>query len=304
MRAHSILTLVFLVLAGSPCFGAHIVGVTRHADLPYASVAGVAPNLLSLDLYTPDLRPPAPAPVVIWIHGGGWQEGDKANQMQYKPALFAQAGYCLASVNYRLSPAPESTDPQRVKYPVHEQDVAAAIAWLSAHVGEYGGDPSRMVVAGHSAGAHLAALVSTDEAFLAAHGLGLKSLRGAVIVDTECFDVPRALGEKPDPFFVNCFGDKPEEWRRASPIFNLSPGKDIPPMLIVKRGGPDRRTQVQAFVDALAKIGAKAETLDARSYTHGDVNQKIGAPGDEVVTPPLMKFLAECFKTTAGPRQP
>ena len=94
--------------------------------------------------------------------------------MRYKPTLFTQAGYCFVSINYRLSPRPASNDPARIKFPVHEQDVASAIAWVHDHIKDYGGDPTRIALAGHSAGAQLAALVSTDPKYLQAHGLGLE----------------------------------------------------------------------------------------------------------------------------------
>ncbi|MDX9975652.1 MAG: alpha/beta hydrolase, partial [FCB group bacterium] len=136
---------------------------TTYRDIPYADVSGVAANLLSLDIYTLSPKPEAPAPVLIWVHGGGWSIGDKSYHMEYKPALFTGEGYCLVSINYRLSPRPFSDDPGRIKYPVHEQDVASAIAWVQEHIAQYGGDPSRIALLGHSAGAHLVSIVSTDE---------------------------------------------------------------------------------------------------------------------------------------------
>jgi len=99
-------------------------------DVAYAAVDGVEPNLLSLDVSVPVTC--EPVPVVVWVHGGAWQAGDKANAaVADKRELFNRAGYAFVAVNYRLSPDPVALDDaDRVTYPVHEQDVADALAYL------------------------------------------------------------------------------------------------------------------------------------------------------------------------------
>lgn len=94
--------------------------------------------------------------------GRGWSEGDKA-AVALKPEACFNRGYALVSVNYRLTP--------QAVFPAHAEDVAAAVAWVYAHAGEHGIDRNRLFLMGHSAGAHLVALVSTDGRYLAAHGL-------------------------------------------------------------------------------------------------------------------------------------
>src|SRR5262245_35132209 len=139
-------------------------------DVAYATVAGVDPNLLSLDVYSPASNDScAKLPIVIWVHGGAWFTGDKAGKLNDKIALFNGAGWVLVSANYRLSPQPPSTDPNRVMHPTHAIDVAAAVHWVKSHAAELRGDTSRIALLGHSAGAHLVALLSTDESFLATH---------------------------------------------------------------------------------------------------------------------------------------
>ena len=163
--------------------------ITR--DLPYARIEGAEPNLLSLDIYAPENAKNCPA--MVWAHGGAWARGDKG-QVANLPAAFLREGFDLVSVNYRLAP--------QVKFDAQAQDVAAAIAWVHRHAKEYGGDPSRVFAMGHSAGAHLVALVGTDENYLKAQGLSLAALRGVVPLDTEVYDLKafaaRFGGKLPD----------------------------------------------------------------------------------------------------------
>jgi arylformamidase len=170
----------------APCAAAEPV-----RDVPYQALPGVAPALQALDLYPPCAS--GAAPVVIWVHGGAWAVGDKANGMTDKIALFNQAGYLLVSVNYRLSPDDDRLEPGRVRHPDHVEDVAAAIAWVADHAASYGGDPSRLAILGHSAGAHLVALVATDGQYLAAHGRSPALLRAVGSFDTEAYDIPRTM---------------------------------------------------------------------------------------------------------------
>ena len=101
-------------------------------------------------------------PIVLYVHGGGWLGGTKA-QLESKPDFFVGNDYVLVSINYRLSP--------EFKHPAHVQDVASAIAWVYNNAAQFGGDPERIAISGHSAGAHLAALAATDPRYLAVHGL-------------------------------------------------------------------------------------------------------------------------------------
>ena len=182
-----------------PCPG----GARPVTDLAYEDLPGVDPALLSLDVY-----PPAhgcPAPVVIWVHGGGWRIGDKRNQMADKVRLLNDAGYAVVSVDYRLT---DPASPEPVRYPTHNEDVAAAVAWVHDHIAGYGGDPTRLALLGHSAGAQIVASVATDERYLGEHGLGLDALRCAAPLDTEGYDVAGPAGAGID-IYRDVFGDDP-----------------------------------------------------------------------------------------------
>ena len=236
-----------------------------------------------------------PAPVVVWVHGGGWQRGDKRNQMTDKVRLWNRAGYTVVSVDYRLTDPAAATP---VRFPAHAQDVAAAVAWVHDHIGAYGGDPDRLAVLGHSAGAQLAATVATDPAHLGAHGLGLDALRCAGALDTEGYDVA-AMAERGNAIYRAAFGDDPATWTDASPIAHVAAGTGIPRFLVVERGAPRRRRAADAFVTRLRDAGVAVTVIDAGSLTHAQVNSEIGREGDTVVTPPLEQFLAGCFAATS-----
>ncbi len=148
-----ILTSLFLVLATASVARGQVV--TR--DIPYASPAH---ERQVLDVHAP---PGAKnLPVVFWIHGGGWQTGHKG-QVALKPKAFNDAGLVFVSINHRLWPTVEMGDIFR--------DVAKGLRWVHDHVAEHGGDPTRVLVMGHSSGGQLAAIVCTDDRYLKAEGL-------------------------------------------------------------------------------------------------------------------------------------
>jgi acetyl esterase/lipase len=239
-----------------------------------------------------------PAPVVVWVHGGGWQRGDKGNQMTDKVRLWNEAGYTVVSVNYRLTdPNAAQGAAASVRFPTHDEDVAAAVAWVHDHIADYGGDPERIALLGHSAGAQIAASVATDPTYLGAHGLGLDTLRCAGALDTEGYDVA-ATAAGGNAIYRAAFGDDPATWAAASPIEHVTAGSGIPRFLVVERGTPHRRRAAEAFVTRLRDAGVAVTVVDAGSLTHAEVNSAVGRSGDSVVTPPLETFLAECLAAT------
>ena len=119
--------------------------------------------LQNLD-YWPAQKTKAPAPLVVFVHGGGWKRGSKDNASgAWKAPHYTGAGYAYAAINYRLVPGATVED--------QAADVAAALRYLIDHAAALGIDPARIVLMGHSAGAHLVALVGTDERYLKGAGL-------------------------------------------------------------------------------------------------------------------------------------
>jgi acetyl esterase/lipase len=271
-------------------------GAARCADpaLPstvaYRRVAGVPADRTSLDVWTSPQR--CGDPVLVWVHGGGYRGGDKANQMADKRALAAAQGWVLVSVDYRLSDG----RPGAARYPDHYEDVAAALAWVHAHIADYGGDPGRVALAGHSAGADIVANVVAEPRYLAAHGLTASgTLRCLAPLDTEGFDKVAGAHEAEDRLWRAALGNDPDYATDTSATLLTRAGGPVLPTLGVVRGTPTRRAIEQAYLAAVAERGAHTVTVDAATLTHAEVNRLIGAEGDTVVTPPLVDFLHGCF---------
>lgn len=269
-------------------------------DVPYVLRPGTAVRLTSLDAYVPARADGCvPAPAIVWVHGGGWRAGDKSNGVRDKIAFAHALGAAFVSVNYRLSPDPPRLDaPARVKWPDHPRDVAAALAFVRARGGEVGIDPERLALLGHSAGAHLVADVATDPAFFAEHGFGLDAVRCTASLDTQAYDLLAAQAaweEEGAVLYENAFGSDPELLRRASPQTHVAPGQGIAPMLVVFRGAAERQALQLGFAGALSAAGVPTTLLDATSLTHGEVSERIGQPGDTIMTPALARFFQSCL---------
>ncbi len=272
-------------------------GVRVHRNVRYASTAGVSIGLQSLDLYLPVRSAGCPAtPLVAYVHGGGFQTGDKANQLANKIDLFTKEGWSFASLNYRLVGDPGSGTTNG-RYPAAEQDVAAGIGYLSSHAARYGLDASRIMLLGHSAGAFLVSIVSTDGSFLQASGLGLMNVRCTAPLDTT-YDIPTqvASGGTSEAMYRAAFGNDPAVWAQGSPTHNVAPGKGIPPFHIVTRGQRARVSEAQAFGAKLHAAGVAEDVQVATGLTHAQVNDAVGEPGETVVTPALMSFFRTCAK--------
>jgi arylformamidase len=255
-------------------------------DVAYAEVPGVDANLLSLDVSVPATC--EPVPVVVWVHGGGWEVGDKRNPgTEEKRRLFTEAGYAFVAVNYRLSPA--------VTYPTHEEDVADALAYVDEHAEELRVDANRIALLGHSAGAGIVSLLGTDQSFLEDAGLEPDQLACTVSLDTEAYDVagPASSTGRQGAIYENAFTDDPATWAEASPVNHVD--GDEAPFLIVTRGNPARVEIARAFAEQLTAAGGDATLLDASPYTHEDVNRRIGTGEDDVVTPAVTDLFSSCL---------
>lgn len=259
--------LIMLLLAA----GAVAADPVVHRDLPYAEPKS---ERRSLDVYAP--ADGKDHPLIVWIHGGGWRRGDKSG-VQKKPQAFVERGAVFVSINYRF--VPEVTVKEMTA------DVAKAIRWAHDHAREYRGDPNTMFVMGHSAGAHLAALVCTDDRYLKGEGLSLAIIKGCVPVDVSVYDIPKRLkdgGTVPPATFAEVFGDTEESQRELSPAVHVATGKHIPSFLILHVADrPDTRAQSQWFADKLREAGVSAKVVAAEGKTHGTINSELGLPDDK-----------------------
>jgi acetyl esterase/lipase len=253
-------------------------------------------KLQALDVYAP--AGARNLPVVFWIHGGGWQRGDKA-EVQRKPQAFIEKGFVFVSTNYRLLPDVEMGTLVR--------DVAKAVGWVHQNIAEHGGDPTRLLVMGHSAGAQLAALLCTDDRYLKAEGVPLSVVKGCVPVDGDTYDVPaivqtdetrrRAHGLAPARFgWREKFGNDPAKHIDFSAVTHVAKDKHIPPFLLLYVAEhPYVSGQAQRLAAVLKDAGISAKLLGATETTHVRINAELGRPDDKP-TQALFEFAAACVK--------
>ncbi len=243
----------------------------------------------TLDLYP---APGAtPAPTMIYVHGGGWSKGDKA-RVGMKASYFNAKGWNFVSANYRLHP--DGAPPKNV------EDVAKAIAWVHDHAAERGGDPDKLFIMGHSAGAYLVALVATDMRPMLKAGKDLSVIKGVVALDTQAYDIPELMKDSRGggALYETIFSADPASWKDASPIKHVGSGKSVPPFLICFSRGmgqtvnPGRLKQADNFAAALSVFGIPAELIDASDRDHAEINQRFGALDDVKVTGATERFLA------------
>jgi acetyl esterase/lipase len=261
-----------LLLLFSPLLRAGEAKVER--DIPYAEPKN---ERRTLDVYAP--RGGKNHPVAIWIHGGGWHSGDKKDVAR-KPQAFVDRGFLFVSINYRLWP---DVTIQQIA-----EDVAKAIRWTHDHATEYGGDPGKLFVMGHSAGAQLAALVCTDDRYLKGEKLSLADIKGCVPVDGDTFDLPmrfatvqksgnKKLAERDE----QRFGDKKRQ-KELSSVTYVAKGKHIPPFLILHVADhPDTRGQSQRLFQTLQDAAVSTTIYPAEGKNHTTLNDDLGVPDDK-----------------------
>jgi arylformamidase len=262
-------------------------------NIPYADPAH---ERQVLDVYSPHNA--KDLPVVFWIHGGGWQTGDKSS-VQSKPQAFVDKGFVFVSTNYRLLPS--------VDMGTIVRDIAKSIHWVHDHIAEYGGDPKRLLVMGHSAGAQLAALVCIDDRYLKDEGLSLAIIKGCVPVDGDTYDVPaiietaetrRRVHGLPQAKFGHRekFGNDPAKHRDFSAVTHVARGKGIPPFLILYVAEhPDTTAQAQRLANVLKDAGVSVTAFGGRETTHNKINANLGLP-DDPATKALYEFLDRALK--------
>lgn len=235
----------------------------------------------TLDIFAPDNA--KDLPVVFWIHGGGWQAGDKS-AAHAKPKAFVEKGYVFVSTNYRMLPDVEMGTIIR--------DVAKSLRWVHDHIAEYGGDPKRLIVTGHSAGAQLAAIICTDERYLKAEGMTFDDIKGCIPVDGDTYDIPmmidagdakrKKLGQpKPKMGHYEKFGSDPVKHRDFSAVYHVAHNKGIPPFLLLYVGDhPDTSAQAERLASVLKEAGIMAKLYGAKNTEHSKINEDLGKPGD------------------------
>jgi acetyl esterase/lipase len=263
--------------AGSVAAKAYSVQPIR--DIAYYNGSGADPIHHKLDLYLP--KGDKDFPVVLFVHGGAWQRGDKTFLGVYEAlgTFLARHGIGTAVINYRLSPA--------VKHPEHIRDVARAFAWTYKNIASYGGRPDRLFVCGHSSGGHLVALLATDPDWLKAEGLKLDAIRGVIPI-SGVYD----LSELPGWLLTRTFGDASNVLAGASPTRQARRG--LPPFLILYADhdlpGCDRKP-AEAFANALREKGTKVDAREVANMNHYTIFLSAVVAGDSVCEA-ILSFIA------------
>lgn len=248
--------LAILVCATAAEAQSQKVTVVRNVD--YVANAEFPDAKDRLDVYVP--AGATNAPVIFSIHGGLLMWGDRSEE-SFVGQRFAAAGFVTVVISYRLSP--------RVSHPAHVQDAAAAFAWAKRNVKQHGGDPDRIIVIGHSAGAYLAMLLATDSRYLGAHKLSPADIKGLVPVSGFYWvEKPGVAPDRP----TSVWGTDQKVWIDASPAHHLRAG--LPPILLIDTDGDEdwRQQQKVDLAAALRAAGNKdVTTHQVKGRTHMSV---------------------------------
>lgn len=238
-------------------------GASVRRDLAYG-----ADPAQRLDLYLPALADGAA--LIVMVHGGGWMRGDKAllRSVRNKVAHWVGRGWALASLNYRMLPG---TVPL-----AQADDVALALAFVQDRAEGWDVDASRIVLMGHSAGAHLVSLIAADPAIPAQ--AGARPWRATVTIDSAAFDLVRIMNRPHYAFYDRAFGGDPRDWQLASPLHRLVAAPAAPWLTIHSAQRDDSAEQAQAFAARAGTLGGAVEVL-AVDLTHGDLNDLLGTSG-------------------------
>lgn len=243
-------------------------------------------SLQALDLWVP--QGAKSAPLVLYVHGGGWKRGSKnAAANGSMPAHMLAQGYAFASIDYRLVP----------RNTVEEQasDVAAALAHILKRADALGIDRSRVVLTGHSAGAHLVALVGTDERYLKKVGLSFADIDGVMPNDGAAYDVAGQFtmaGPRMKETYEQAFGTDPARQKALSPTLQAA-APNAPAFLLLHVQRPDAVAQTKALAEALQRGGSQAEigSFPGEGLRgHMEINRKLGEP-DYPATPVMDAWL-------------
>ena len=206
-----------------------------------------------LDVYMPGADPGSPAPVLLFFHGGYWVIGHKDLLGFMAPAI-TPAPALLVPVGYRLAPG--------AKYPQQVDDCRAALRWVYGHIADYGGDPQRIYVGGHSAGGHLAALITLQRERLAGFGLPPDVIKGCFPV-SGVFDVTETPPERREAFLKS-----DADAREASPMYHAE-GNTTPFLLEIGSDDFDNlRAQHPRMLAALRSQSGYVEEMVREGHNH------------------------------------
>jgi acetyl esterase/lipase len=253
-------------------------------DIPYIEGGGYKQQL---DLYLPATKG---FPAIIFIHGGSLTSGDRKGDPKEEPyeaiaSHFIEVGIGCAVISYRLG--------TQNKWPAMADDVATAFAWIKKNIGRYGGLSNKIFLVGHSSGAYLTAVVSSDEKYLRKFGYALSDISGCVPMGAllhPCLDLEELSNDKLNQFFERArqrdeyesIFQTPEIYRDADPYYHIN--KNMPPFLVLiaeaEQINPPILGQANQFVEEMKKMGQNARIEILKDRKHYTALQKMTEPND------------------------
>lgn len=276
--------LIFSTLIGCPAFATQPIA---YKDIPY--ISGAALDQQELDIYVPEAtNPQSNLPVHMYVHGGAWNKGDKKTTTAEKAKTYTDQGIILIAINYRLSPD--------YKHPSHIKDCATAIKWVTNNITKYGGNPKNIVLSGHSAGAHLVALLGTHPQYLKETGLALNMFKSIIPVDTATFDLTHKqkgkLARMIQRMRDKAFGTQLETLIDASPLLQAKNRSSLSPFLIFTAAErSDAVKQSKLFENALKDSNNRAKAIVIyNGYSHRDMNLAIFDP-ESIISKAIIQVL-------------
>jgi acetyl esterase/lipase len=250
-------------------------GTQVQRDLAYGADAAQALDVYSLSGAS------APRPIIVMVHGGGWRRGDKDYKgvVEGKVAHWLPRGYLFVSVNYRMLPGQDVAG--------QAADVARALAYVQQHAHAWGGDAGRLTLMGHSAGAHLVALLSADPRLAARHGT--RRWNATVSLDSAALDVESIMQRRHLGLYDDAFGADAATWNQLSPIRQLT-REAVPELAVCSTLRPDHPCdQAHDYTARARALGVAGEVLP-QALKHGEVNKELGA--EENYTAEVDRFIA------------
>lgn len=255
-------------------------GITIQRDIAYGS-----DKKQTFDVYLPEH--PNNAPVIFMVHGGAWRIGDKSNGnvVEHKAAHWVPKGFIFISTNYRMLPG---TDPVS-----QAKDVALAIGAAQAKAESWGADSNEFILMGHSAGAHIVALLATDLSLSA--GVVKNPWLGTVALDSAAYNVEEIMEKPHFRLYDNAFGKDKQYWKSASPFYALTK-ETLPLLAVCSSRRDDSTTQAHQFAEKAKSLGVKVTVLE-KDYSHKEINALLGQ--DKTYTAQVDLFLAALDKKVA-----
>lgn len=226
-----------------------------------------ADPLQRFDVYLPAHA--SNAPVILMVHGGGWRFGDKTNSrvVQNKINDWVPRGFVFISVNYRMLPG---TGPFE-----QAKDVACALAAAQSRAREWNADPAKFIVMGHSAGAHLVALLAASPNLAAS--ARVKPWLGTISLDSAALDVSAVMEQRHLPLYDAAFGNDRAYWRSTSPLDQLARGA-APILAVCSSRRQDSCPDAHAFIKKATSLGIRAQVLE-EDLSHAEINMTLGVSG-------------------------